>query len=137
MIKYQLVCARDHDFEGWFKDGASFDAQAQAGEIACPLCGDQQVRKAPMAPRLNKTRGDNGLPEVVAQVKQALAELRSHVEKTHDYVGDRFPEEARKIHYGETEARPIYGEASREDAEALQEEGVEIAAIPWVPDTKN
>ncbi len=136
MIVFQLLCTQEHSFEGWFKDSATYDAQAAAGEVCCPVCGDSSVRKAPMAPRLNKTRGDNGsAQEVMAQVREVLAGIRQQVEQTCDYVGEKFPEEARKIHYGEVDPRPIYGEASKDEAEALREEGVEVTSIPWLPNT--
>ncbi len=137
MIVFDLKCRQDHRFQGWFRNGESFDAQVAAGEVACPVCGDAQVGKAPMAPRLVKSRGDG--PErraqVIAEVKRVLGELRQQVEDNCDYVGPQFAEEARKIHYGETEARPIYGEASKDEAEALADEGIDVAAIPWLPRT--
>lgn len=135
MIVFDLKCREDHRFQGWFKNGGSFDAQAAAGEVACPICGDSAVEKAPMAPKLVKARGDGAERKalVVAEVKRVLADMRKKVEDNCDYVGEKFPEEARKIHYGETESRGIYGEASKEEAEALAEEGIEVAAIPWLP----
>lgn len=137
MIVFDLKCRNDHQFQGWFKNGDAFDAQSAAGEVSCPLCGDTKVEKAPMAPRLVKSRGDavERRAQVMAEVKRALGELRSQVEEKCDYVGDKFPEEARKIHYGETEARGIYGEATKEEADALEDEGIEVASIPWLPRT--
>lgn len=133
MILFELRCANDHHFEGWFKDNASFDAQQAAGVIACPECGDVKVVKAIMAPRLNKARGQQlDVHDIARQMRSLLADIRKTVEESCDYVGERFPEEARKIHYGDAESRPIYGEASDDDARDLEEEGVPLARIPWV-----
>lgn len=139
MIVFDLKCPADHRFQGWFKNGDAFDGQTAAGEVACPVCGDTQVEKAPMAPRLVKSRGDGAERQalVMAEVRRVLGELRREVEGKCEYVGAEFPEEARKIHYGETDSRPIYGEASGEEAEALEEEGIAVARIPWLPGTEN
>lgn len=135
MILFELRCANDHHFEGWFRDNAAYDAQASAGEIACPVCGSAEVGKAIMAPRLNKARGsDLDARDLAASMRRMLGDIRRKVEETCENVGERFPEEARRIHYGETEARPIYGEATPDEAKALEEEGVEVARIPWVRD---
>ena len=141
MIAIDVKCQNDHTFEGWFKDNASFDEQVEAGAISCPICGDTSVSRALMAPRLGGMRKakDNKAPKVAMSPKdrklneyvEALYELKKHVEENSDYVGDKFPEEARKIHYGETEARPIHGEATSEEAEDMLEEGVEFQRIPW------
>lgn len=134
MILFELRCENDHHFEGWFKDNASFDAQQAAHAIACPVCGDIHVAKAIMAPRLNKASGqDLDVHDIARQMRQLLSDIRDTVEKSCDYVGDKFPEEARKIHYGDAESRPIYGEATDDDARDLEEEGVALARIPWVP----
>jgi len=136
MILFELRCAGQHHFEAWFKDGAAYDAQAAAGEIACPVCGDCGVGKAPMAPRLVKGRGGDA-PDVQAgagEVRKALLALKKKVQENCDYVGERFPEEARKIHYGDSEARAIYGEASPEEARDLADEGVSVQRLPWVAD---
>lgn len=143
MILYSLRCSGDHEFEAWFKDSTAFDEQAAAGEVQCPVCATASVAKAPMAPRI--ARGDRGqddppAPQTysnagTANMRRMLRELRRHVEENSDYVGDRFAEEARKIHYGETEERAIYGEASDEQAGELVEEGIEIGRIPWLPRT--
>lgn len=129
MIKYDLKCEQDHRFEGWFRNSASFDEQRDAGEIACPECGTAKVEKAIMAPRLPGKAN----AQTAAAVRKELAKLREAVERDCDYVGPGFAEEARKIHYGETEARSIYGETTSEDAKALADEGVGFARIPWVP----
>lgn len=146
MILFDLKCSQGHRFEGWFRNGAAYEAQAAAHAITCPLCGDAQVEKAPMAPAIAKggrTRDREESPaapaipdaaqEAQGEILRQLRELRSQVEKNADYVGEQFAEEARKIHYGEAEGRAIYGETSIEQAEALREEGVPIARIPWVP----
>lgn len=144
MILYSLCCADDHTFEAWFKDSATFDEQVAAGEIQCPVCATASVAKAPMAPRIGKGGGERDDPapqpqtysnSKAAEMRRMLSELRRHVEDNSDYVGDKFPEEARKIHYGETEERSIYGEASEDQANELVEEGIEIGRIPWLPRT--
>ncbi|WP_119166951.1 DUF1178 family protein [Algihabitans albus] len=157
MIKYALQCDRDHGFEGWFQNSAAFDAQAGNGELVCPFCGSASVRKAVMAPRIGASREvmpadgktSPGEPDVLAtdrgevqavskagpdeaKLRGKLLELREIVEASCSHVGSDFAEEARKIHYGETEPRGIYGETSREEAEALSEEGIEVARIPWI-----
>lgn len=134
MINFTLKCAQGHVFEAWFRSGETYEAQAAAGEVACPSCGDKAIEKAPMAPRLVKSRGDGAerTALALAEMRQALGELRRHVEEKCDYVGPQFPEEARRMHYGETEVRPIYGEASKQEAEELREEGIEVASIPWI-----
>jgi len=136
MIVYDLKCAAGHGFEAWFRDSAACDRQIAAGEVACPSCGAAQVQKAVMAPNLarGKARGP-ALQEdaAAAEARKALVELRRQVEANCDYVGERFPEEARRIHYGETDPRGIYGESSAEEAQALEEEGVKVGRIPWLP----
>ncbi|MCR6632962.1 MAG: DUF1178 family protein [Magnetospirillum sp.] len=133
MILFELRCANDHHFEGWFRDNAGFDAQSAAGEIACPLCGDTQVGKAIMAPRLNKATGQSLDAQGAAQeMRRLLGDLRQKIEQHCEYVGGSFADEARKIHYGDVEARPIYGEASNEQAAELEEEGIAVGRIPWL-----
>lgn len=140
MILYDLQCAKGHRFEAWFKDGAAYDDLSGKRKLACPLCGDRKVDKAVMAPRIGKSRSTQAdqpvaMPNkaVMGEHLKALRELRRKIEDSCDYVGDDFAEEARKIHYGETDPRGIYGETSREEAEALDEEGIEYARVPWVP----
>jgi len=144
MILFELRCGDGHQFEAWFKDGATFDVQAAGKEIACPHCGDVDVAKAVMAPRLNSARGDAldargavratlDVDDAARAARKVLGEIRRKVESDCENVGERFPEEARKIHYGETAPRGIYGEASRDEARELEDEGVAIARIPWVP----
>ena len=153
MIHYTLRCAGEHSFDGWFKDSAAFEAQAGRGLVACPECGDCQVTRALMAPSIprkggTRKRGDvdilppappapapvetaaTGLPD---QMRAVLQRIRAEVERTSDYVGPAFADEARRIHRGESDKRNIYGESTPEQAEALADEGIEVARIPWVP----
>ncbi|HEY3909731.1 MAG TPA: DUF1178 family protein [Stellaceae bacterium] len=135
MILFTLRCARDHEFEGWFRDGDGFEAQRAAGEVACPECGDTSVEKAVMAPRLGRSREAVPLPVALAQMRKALTEMRRQIETHCDYVGNRFAEEARKIHYGETDPHGIYGEASDAESRELSDEGIKFGQIPWIPPT--
>lgn len=125
MIVYSLMCDQDHEFESWFSDSAAYDRLARRGQVSCPHCGSTKVRKAPMAPRIKKSADDG------ARVMKMMRQIQKKIEETCEPVGDRFAEEARKIHYGETEARGIYGETTLEEARALVEEGVEFGVIPW------
>ena len=150
MIHYQLRCAADHAFDGWFKDSAAFEAQAKRGLIACPECADTRINRALMAPSIGRKRvtvdqagapdpapAPAPMPEKAAvlpdQVRAVLQRVRAEIERTSDYVGPAFADEARRIHRGESEKRNIYGESTPEQAEALAEEGIEVARIPWVP----
>jgi hypothetical protein len=130
MILFDLRCGKDHVFEAWFRDSETYDAQAKGGEIACSVCGDTAVAKALMTPNVATSSSESISPEQAAQVVRYLSAVRDHVEKTHDNVGDKFPEEARKIHYGETEKRNIYGNATADDARELDEEGIEFGVLP-------
>jgi len=131
MILFTLRCSAGHEFEGWFRNGDGFEAQRQAGEIACPDCGDAQVEKALMAPNIGRSH-KKAPPITPAQMRAALVELRRQVETNCDYVGERFAEEARKIHYGEIDPRGIYGEATAEQSNELAEEGISVGRIPWI-----
>ncbi|MFZ5792705.1 MAG: DUF1178 family protein [Pseudomonadota bacterium] len=145
MILFELKCDRHHQFEGWFRDGKGYEAQTKAGKIVCPVCGSRRIEKAMMAPRIGKGArqrdGEGKSPAASISTKQQaemkavqmLRELRQKIEANCDYVGPEFAEEARRIHYGEAEARGIYGETTPEEATALDEEGIEVARIPWVP----
>ena len=158
MIHYQLQCADGHGFDGWFKDSASFEQQAKRGLLECPVCGDAKVERALMSPALPRkgnarravvvapdpqpaaapAASPAPAPAVVAgrvpdHVRAMLQRLRAEVEKNCDYVGDGFADEARRIHRGDSDRRGIYGEASPTEAEALADEGIEVARIPWVP----
>ncbi|HVI90824.1 MAG TPA: DUF1178 family protein [Dongiaceae bacterium] len=137
MILYQLQCQKEHQFETWFKDGQTCDKQLARKSVECPVCGSKSVSKALMAPRIaggEKARSEQKQMAIAAaEMKRQLQEIRAQVEDNCDYVGDRFAEEARKIHYGETEARGIYGDASDDDFQELNDEGIEVARIPWLP----
>jgi hypothetical protein len=133
MILFALRCTHGHEFEGWFRDGSGFEAQQDAAEIACPHCGDTTVEKAVMAPRLARSREAKGSTVALAEMRKALTELRRQIETNCDYVGSRFAEEARRIHYGETDPRGIYGEASRDESRELADEGISFGHIPWIP----
>jgi hypothetical protein len=134
MIVYELRCAEEHGFEGWFRNSDAFDTQAACGHVECPVCGSNDVRKAPMAPRIGRSGSDQRAAEreTVKQMHDRLDELCRQVESKCVYVGSDFAEEARKIHYGEAERRDIYGETTPDEADSLRDEGVAFAAIPWV-----
>jgi hypothetical protein len=150
MILFDLQCAKKHVFESWFKDSAAYERQAKRGLVACPYCGSAKVEKALMAPRLSGTKKNrkktpdavaspvavaaDPATEKAAEFHRQLAQLRQHIETNFDPVGDRFAEEARKIHYGEVEQRNIYGRTTAQEAQELAEEGVEFAPVPWLPD---
>ncbi len=147
MIHYALRCGSAHAFDGWFASSASFEAQAAAGLLTCPVCADTQVERALMAPRLSSgarepapkpetqppptpSRAVGALPD---QWRAVLATLRAEVERRCDYQGGNFAAEARAIHEGRAPDRPIYGEATDAEVQALAEDGIETARIPWVP----
>jgi hypothetical protein len=131
MILFTLRCSHGHEFEGWFRDGDGFEAQQKAREIACPDCGDTSVDKAVMAPRLGRSR--ETLPALSpAQFRAALIEMRRQIETNCDYVGSRFAEEARRIHYREIDPHAIYGEATVEESQELSDEGISFGSIPWI-----
>ena len=134
MIRFALRCAAGHEFEGWFRNGDGFETQQKAGEIACPHCGDTEIEKGLMAPAIGRGR-DSRPPISPAQLRAALVELRRQVETNCDYVGERFAEEARRIHYGEVDPHGIYGEATNEESRELVEEGIQVGRIPWIPTT--
>jgi hypothetical protein len=164
MILYNLVCAKGHEFESWFAGSAAYDKQAKRGLVECPICGSTEVEKALMTPGLARTRKSTlaasdapepAAPEPVVaaapeppapvavispqeqELRTKLRELREHLVKNAENVGQQFPEEARKMHYGEKEHRSIYGTASPDDAKALHEEGIEFAPLPVLPDERN
>ncbi len=133
MIVYNLVCAKDHSFEGWFASSSAFDAQAADGKLVCPVCNTRKVTKAPMAPALSPKVGKQKSapgPDELRKMRQFMTGLRKYVEENAENVGNKFPEEARKIHYGEIEERLIYGQATVAEAKELIEEGVDVAALP-------
>jgi hypothetical protein len=159
MIRYSLICERKHAFESWFPSSDAYDEQSARGLVACPACGATKVEKAIMAPSLgtgakskrsrvrNTAAAEPAATEQKAPVamvppeerefRKKLRELREHLTKNSDYVGPRFAEEARKMHYGEIEHRSIYGEASPGEAKELAEEGVEFHPLPVLPDERN
>ncbi|MGH7068957.1 MAG: DUF1178 family protein [Acetobacteraceae bacterium] len=150
MIHYQVRCQAGHEFDGWFKDSATFDRQIKRGLIECPVCGDANVGRALMAPALPRAAAAPSPPESPAmppaeqtakavsgppmpdQMRAVLQRMRSEIESKCDYVGPAFADEARRIHRGESSRRGIYGEASSEEAQSLHEEGISVARIPWV-----
>jgi hypothetical protein len=161
MILYRLRCSKGHEFESWFKDSKTYERQEKKSLIGCAVCGSAKVSRAIMAPRLgtkgNKTK--TGVPAEVApaapapmpqqqqaqqkmaalakqmpkELREALLKVRAEVEKNCEHVGPKFAEEARKIHYGESDKKGIYGETTDEEAEALAEEGIEFGRLPWIP----
>ena len=131
VIVYGLRCEHSHEFEGWFKDGAAYDQQAADGKLVCPICETHRVSKAPMAPAVAGTKKqDVSSPNELRRMRQFMTGLRKYVQENAEYVGPRFPEEARKIHYDEVPPRAIRGQASAEEAQSLREEGIEFASLP-------
>ncbi|MHC2434611.1 DUF1178 family protein [Bradyrhizobium sp. USDA 4451] len=156
MIRYTLRCERGHQFESWFQSSSAYESQERRHLIDCPSCGSDKVERAIMAPRVVSKKGrEPAQKPPVAPVEAAstestslmmaqerelrskLKELRDHIVKNADNVGERFPNEARKMHYGDIEHRPIYGEASPEEARALIDEGVEVSPLPTLPEDRN
>jgi hypothetical protein len=159
MIHYNLRCANGHAFESWFQSSAAYEVQEKRQLVSCPICGSTQVERAIMAPQIvTKKSRDNATSEPLAaapstdvaapaptpllmtqerELRVKLKELRDHIVKNADNVGERFPNEARKMHYGDIEHRPIYGEASPDEARTLVEEGVEVMPLPVLPDDRN
>jgi hypothetical protein len=151
MIRYSLVCEDGHGFESWFPSSDSYDAQVARGLVACPVCDTVKVSKSLMVPSVARKDRERTperpsaqpaapvtlVAEPERQARAMLRALREHVVANSEHVGARFPEEARKIHYGEAEGRAIYGEASPAEARALIEEGIDVAALPVLPDDRN
>ena len=162
MILYTLACENGHTFESWFANSAAYDKQVKRSLVTCPACNSAKVEKALMAPRLSgtKKRGDAAVPAHASEptppttapatpapvalmspqeheLRRNLKEIREHLTKNADYVGQKFPEEARKMHYGEIEHRSIYGEASPDQAKELHDEGIEFHPLPVLPDERN
>jgi hypothetical protein len=149
VIRYALCCEAGHSFESWFNNSTAFDRQVARGLVTCPLCGSAKVEKAIMAPALSGGReaaAPAAEPEKTpvaivskeeVEVRKKLKELRDHIVKSADYVGEKFPEEARRMHYGEIEHRSIYGEASPDAAKSLADEGIEFHPLPRLPDERN
>jgi hypothetical protein len=154
MIKYSLLCRQGHQFSAWFKGSADYDRQAKRGLVTCPDCGSSKVEKAIMAPSVASRGRDSGerraaatnavapqdaarLAELRREMAALVRKVRQEVERTAEYVGPRFAEEARKIHYEEAEPRGIYGEASAKEVEALHEDGIECYPLPALPEDQN
>lgn len=155
MIRYALRCARGHEFESWFQSSSAYDSQHKRGLVTCPACDSTKVEKAIMAPRIARKGKSKPAPQPIAapaedaastslvmapqerELVTKLKELRDHVLKNADNVGKEFPDEARKMHYGDIEHRAIYGEATTEEARALIDEGVEVAPLPVLPGDRN
>lgn len=146
MIHYDLICKKGHAFDGWFSNSAAYDEQRQKNSILCPNCGTADIEKQLMRPSIAKKANtkaarqqmvSGGVDPRMGVLMEKLRELRQHVEKHADYVGERFVEEARRIHYKEAEERGIYGEASPDDAKALIEEGIEVQPLPVLPEDLN
>jgi hypothetical protein len=155
MIRYSLQCERGHAFESWFQSSSAYDSQVRRKLVTCPACGSAAIEKAIMAPQIVSKRGrESAVPAAATEVtapasttpllmaqerelRAKLKELRDHIVKNADNVGERFPNEARKMHYGDIEHRPIYGEASPDEARSLIEEGVEVSPLPVLPDDRN
>ncbi len=156
MIRYNLRCDRGHAFESWFHSSSAYESQEKRKLVSCPACGSVKVERAIMAPQIvSKNSRDSAAPLPAAatevttpastplmmaqerELRAKLKELRDHIVKNADNVGERFPNEARKMHYGDIEHRPIYGEASPEEARSLIDEGVEVSPLPVLPDDRN
>jgi hypothetical protein len=160
MIRYALTCGKGHTFESWFRNSAAYDKQAKQKLVTCPLCGSAKVEKDIMTPRLSGARKaaepaapsrdqmpaesapNDKTPVVMVspqerEVRKKLKELRDHLTKNADNVGQKFPEEARKMHYGDIDHRSIYGEASPDEARKLSEEGIEFHPLPVLPEERN
>ena len=158
MIRYNLRCDNGHAFESWFQSSSAYESQEKRKLVNCPACGSAKVERAIMAPQIVSKKGrDSAEPmpapapstEVTApgstplmmaqerELRAKLKELRDHIVKNADNVGERFPNEASKMHYGDIEHRPIYGEASPDEARSLIEEGVEVSPLPVLPDDRN
>jgi hypothetical protein len=161
MIRYSLRCERDHAFESWFQDSSAYDAQVKRKLVSCPVCSSVKIEKAIMAPRIVGKKGRERVEPVPApapaapaeipaaatstplmmaqerELRAKLKELRDHIVKNADNVGEQFPNEARKMHYGDIEHRPIYGEASPEEARSLVDEGIEVSPLPVLPEDRN
>jgi hypothetical protein len=158
MIRYSLRCDRGHEFESWFQSSSAYEQQEKRKLVNCPACGSAKVERAIMAPQIVSKKGRDSeapapapaastdvtapasTPLMMAQERELRAkikELRDHIVKNADNVGERFPNEARKMHYGDIEHRPIYGEASPDEARALIEEGVEVSPLPVLPEDRN
>jgi len=141
MIRFGLICDKDHEFEAWFRSGEDFENQKSRKLVVCPECGSHEVNKALMAPAVSTSRKKAQIALAASEEqKHAFAQLRAlsrKIRENADYVGDKFAEEARKIHFGEVEPRGIYGEATPEDVKSLAEDGVDFMPLPIFPEDRN
>jgi hypothetical protein len=142
MIRYNLICGNEHDFDSWFKDSKSYNIQEKSNSILCPICNSNNISKALMSPgipkKTNSLKKDKLLDDNNSRVmRDTLRKLRKEIKKNADYVGTDFPNEARKIFYKESKDRSIYGEATQDDVRGLIEEGIDIIPLPEMPDDKN
>ena len=152
MIVFDLHCHdAGHRFEGWFASSEDFESQQARGLVTCPQCGSADVTKAPMAPAVGRKGNQlapmpqpaaptpaaqpmsqgTAMPPEAAAMMRALAEMQAAALQNSRWVGGKFAEESRAIHYGEQDAEPIHGEATIEEAKALLEEGIEVAPLPF------
>lgn len=138
MIKYNLICRHSHEFEAWFSSSSDYDTQREKRLVQCPYCNSAKVEKAIMAPNVSTSRKKDKIAakqletqkKAMAMMNAAASKVRKEIEEKCDYVGDKFADEARAIHYGEKSERAIYGEATAAEAAELHEEGVGIAPLP-------
>ena len=141
MIRFALSCHNEHAFDGWFRNGEDFETQRKRGLVSCPVCHSPKVEKALMAPSVSTARRQEKIALAMGEdQKKALSQLKALAEearKNADYVGDKFAEEARRIHFGEVEPRGIYGEATTEEARELAEDGVDFMPLPVLPEDQN
>ena len=142
MIRYELSCDKGHTFEGWFGSADDFDRQQKMALVSCPSCGSTHVAKRLMAPSVSTARKKQQRQELAVQTgqKEMMAKIReivSTIRANSEDVGERFPEEARKIHYGESEQRGLIGKATADEVRDLLDEGVEVAPLPILPDDTN
>ena len=147
MIHYDLICDQGHAFDGWFRNSATYDEQAAGGFVSCSVCGSAKVEKQLMAPGIpTKSNRKDAAPKTMISgpvdprltvLMEMVREMRKHVEENAEYVGDRFAEEARKMHYEEAEHRGIYGQASPDEAKSLIEEGIAVHPLPRLPEDGN
>ena len=135
MISFNIRCENEHVFEAWFNNSTAYEEQSASGEVACPVCGNSLVKKAPMAPRVNMGTSRPSATNVppVSAIREMILEIRRHVSENTEDVGENFAEEARRIHYGETEERGIRGEASDDEVQELEEEDINVYRLPNLP----
>ena len=138
MIKYSLRCSEGHNFEAWFSSSKAYEDQTQDSLVLCPLCDSREIKKNIMSPNIGKKGNKSNTNNDVKKIEVMMNKVRKHVEKNYEYVGKKFPEEARAMHYEEKESKDIYGESSIEEAKELIEEGIDIHPIPGInKKTKN